>query len=191
MKMKRLLLFSVMGIILGIGVAGYRLLNIENSPAFFHNGNWIGTTHLPLGNDALITAQVTLFAMYALPSNEAVYLMSRRDSDGNRFHGSKQYIISGNLADIKARYWSITVYGKDLYLIPNRAERYSFNNTNIVADSAGNFSIMLSSDEQKGNWLPTPDKAEFNLLLRIYNGDSAFLKQLSVTPLPQVKRNKP
>jgi hypothetical protein len=117
--------------------------------------------------------------------------MSRRDSDGNRFQGSKQYTISGNLADIKARYWSITVYGKDLYLIPNRAERYSFNNTNLVTDSAGNFSIMLSSDEQKGNWLPTPDNAEFNLLLRIYNGDSAFLKQLSVTPLPQVKRNKP
>lgn len=189
--MKRLLLFSVMGVLLGIGVAGFRLFNIEDSPAFFHNGNWIGTTNLHLGTDALITAQVTLFAMYALPSNEAVYLMSRRDSDGNRFHGSKQYFVSGNLNNIKAEYWSITVYGKDLYLIPNRADRYSFNNTNIVADSAGNFNIILSSDEQKGNWLPTPDKAEFSLLLRIYQGDSTFLKQLSVTPLPQVNLNKP
>lgn len=191
MKLRYIVLCAVAGVILGCGVAVYRIADVEHSKAFFTNGNWTGTNQLPLGKDALLTTQITLFAMYALPSEEAVYLMSRRDDAGERFHSRNDYAITGNLHDIDAGYWSITAYGTDLYLVPNKAERYSFNNTNIAADSAGNFRILLSAREQKGNWLPIPEDAEFNLLLRIYQGNNSFLQELSATPLPRIEKLKP
>lgn len=191
MKTWKIVLCVVAGVLLGCAVAAYRLADVEHSPAFFTNGNWTGTNQLPLGKDALLTSQITLFAMYALPSEEAVYLMSRRDDSGERFHSWNDYVISGNVHDIRAGYWSITAYGTDLYLVPNKADRYAFNNTIIAADSAGNFRIVLSATEQKGNWLPIPKDAEFNLLLRIYEGDSGFLQKLSTTPLPRIEKLTP
>jgi hypothetical protein len=191
MKLRRVVLLVLIGTLLGLSVTAYRLLNYESSKAFFRNGNWMGTTNLPLGKDALITAQITLFAMFALPSEEAVYLLSRRDNENVRFHSFNDYVISGNTGNIKAKYWSITAYGNDLFLIPNKQERYSVNSTNVIADSAGNFQIILSNKEHNGNWLPTPANAQFNLLLRIYKGESEFLSRLSSTPLPGIKINKP
>ncbi len=191
MKLRYIFLCVLAGVILGCGVAVYRIADVEHSNAFFTNGNWTGTNQLPLGKDALLTTQITLFAMYALPSEEAVYLMSRRDDTGERYHSSNDYVITGNVHGINAGYWSITAYGTDLYLVPNKAERYSFNNTNIAIDSAGNFRIVLSARAQKGNWLPIPEDAEFNLLLRIYQGNNSFLQQLSATPLPRIEKLKP
>ena len=63
----------------------------------------------------------------------------------------------------------------------------------LLHDAKSIFEDQLDAvtDASERMGLDAPNNAEFNLLLRIYNGDSAFLKQLSVTPLPQVNLNKP
>ena len=181
-------LFILLALCCGIGVGVYRIASIENSRAFFHNGSWTGSKNLALGEDKLITAQVTIFALFALPSTEAIYLFARRDEKHEVLNAENNYTITGNVNQIHAKYWSITAYGKDLYLIPNEDNRYSFNNTNLQTDSAGNFTITLSPERVTGNWLPTPAHAKFNVVLRIYKGEFNFLFNLETTSLPEIKK---
>ncbi len=175
-------------VITGLAVGVYRMANVETSKSFFTNGSWTGSQSLPLGKDNLLTAQISTFALFALPSEEAIYLFARKDEQHEKLNGENDYAITGNINQIKANYWSITAYGKDLYLIPNEANRFSFNNSNMQTDSAGNFSITVSSKKQSGNWLPSPTDARFNLVLRIYKGERNFVEHLNEVPLPSIKR---
>lgn len=175
-----------MAVVAGIGVAVYLIAGVESSKAFFHNGNWIGSNNLALGENELVTAQVSTFALFALPSQEAVYLFARRDSNNELLHSQYDYTITGNINQLHARYWSITLYGKDLYLVANEGNRFSFNNQTIKTDTAGNFIIDVS---RKGeNWLPVPVDKRFDLVLRLYKGEHAFIDSLAAVPLPVIKR---
>ena len=191
MKYLKVLLFIVFAIVIGVAIAIFRIANIENSKAFFHNGNWMGSNKLPLGQDNLLTAQISVFALFALPSEEAVYVASLRDNNQQLFNAKNDYVISGNIKDIKAPYWSITAYGKDLFLIDNEAARYNFNNSTLKTDINGNYTIIISAKEHSGNWLPTPNIERFGLLLRIYLGDKKFLGQLETATLPEIKKVMP
>ncbi|HRG89214.1 MAG TPA: DUF1214 domain-containing protein [Chitinophagales bacterium] len=184
-------LFVLLALLVGIGIGVYRIAGVEHSKVFFTNGSWTGSKDLPLGKDKLLTAQTSVFALFALPSKEAIYLFARRDENKELLNSSSDYTITGNLNQINASYWSITAYGKDLYLIPNTEGRYSFNNNSIKTDSLGNFTITLSHTIKGDNWLPTPDGARFNLVLRIYKGDFNYLSSLETTPLPVIKKLQP
>jgi hypothetical protein len=188
MKSLKPFLFVVLAVACGIGVGVYRIAQVGNSEAFFTNGSWTGSKNLPLGEDKLVTAQVTIFALFALPSREAVYLFARRDEQGQVLQSKNDYTITGNIHNLKARYWSLTAYGKDLYLIPNEDNRYSFNNSSLKTDSLGNFTITLSHTRKGENWLPTPDDARFNIVLRLYKGEPLFMEQLDNASLPAIKK---
>lgn len=181
-------MFLFLAVITGLAVGVFRIVNVESSKVFFTNGSWTGSQSLPLGEDNLLTAQVSTFALFALPSEEAIYLFARHDEQHEKLNGENDYTLTGNINQIKAKYWSITVYGKDLYLIPNEANRFSFNNSNLQTDSAGNFSITVSNKKQSGNWLPSPEDARFNLVLRIYKGERNFVAHLNEVPLPSIRR---
>ncbi len=188
MKFIKVFLFVFLAFTVGIGVAVYRLAGYENSDAFFHNGSWLGSKNLPLGKDNLLTAQVTCFALFALPGEEAIYLFAMRDEEKGRLHSSNDYVIRGNINQIHAKYWSITLYAKDLFLSPNSIERYSFNNINVETDKEGNFSIIVSHNSHEGNWLPSPENARFGFLFRIYRGEKEYLDHLSTSQLPEIKK---
>lgn len=191
MNYAKAFLFVLLAVLVGVGIGVYRIAGVEHSKVFFANGSWTGSKDLPLGKDKLLTAQASVFALFALPSKEAIYLFARRDENKELLNSANDYTITGNLNQIKANYWSITAYGKDLYLIPNSVDRYSFNNNSIKADSLGNFTITLSHTKKGENWLPTPDDARFNLVLRIYKGDYNYLSSLETTQLPVIKKLQP
>lgn len=180
--------FVFLAVLVGLAVAFFRITGLENSKAFFHNGSWTGSNALPLGKSNLLTTQVTLFGLFALPSDEAIYLFARKDENNEFFTSDYNYTIEGNTNDIKAKYWSITIYGKDLFLIDNEINRFSYNNSNIQKDSAGNFTITVSAIKQNGNWLPSKKDSRFNLVLRIYKGEKDFISKLSEVSLPVIKR---
>jgi hypothetical protein len=180
--------FVVLAILSGVGIGVYRIADFDNSTAVFKNGSWKGSENLPLGKDNLLTAQITAFALFALPSSEAIYLMASKDNNQERLTSENDYILTSNVGDIKAKYWSITAYGTDLFLIPNEINRYSFNNRSIIADSSGNFKIHLSTTKREGNWLPTPKKLKFYLVMRIYGGEADFLASLDISTLPIIKK---
>ncbi|MEO1655999.1 MAG: DUF1214 domain-containing protein, partial [Bacteroidota bacterium] len=54
-----------------------------------------------------------------------------------------------------ARYWSITLYGEDLFLIPNEANRYNINGQDVQYDAEGNFSFVISPEKKEEPWLPS------------------------------------
>jgi hypothetical protein len=72
-------------------------------------------------------------------------------------------------------------------LIPNEPNRFSFNYDNLQTDSVGNFKIVLSADKTSGNWLPVAKDKKFDLVLRIYHGDSLFMEHLDKAALPVIK----
>ena len=183
-----ILLLCLEAVLAGLGTAFYRITAIQSSPAFSQYGSWRGTKDLQLNRDDLVTTQVTLFALFALPSNEAIYLFASKDADDKLLTGSADYILEGNTHNIKATYWSITAYGKDQYLIPNSTDRYSFNANNMATDSLGNFKIILSAQQKIGNWLPVKADATFRLVLRLYQGDRDFLQHLDNAQLPAIKK---
>jgi hypothetical protein len=188
MNRKLWILVPLLAVISGIGIAAWRIAGIEKSRAYHMYGSWRGTTNLALNTDDLVTTQVTLFALFALPSQEAVYLFAASDENQKRLNGKHNYIIQGNINNIKAEYWSITAYGRDLYLIPNQANRFSFNRDNLKTDSAGNFKITLSNTPAGDNWLPTPEKNKFELVLRLYHSNEDFIGNLDKATLPTIKR---
>ncbi len=191
MKFLRAFLFVLLALAIGSAVALFRIRNFEHSNLFFTNGVWRGTTDLPLGKDPLLTAQITAYALFALPSNEAVYLFAHRDNHNNKLSGANKYTITGNVNHIKARYWSITAYGKDLFLIPNSQNRFGFSSNTLQTDSAGNFTINVSALKQEINWLPVKADAPFMLVFRLYKGEQHFIQNLSGTILPEVKAAQP
>ncbi len=178
----------LISLIVGVGIGVYRIAAIRSSPAFKTYGSWRGTTDLPLNRDDLLTTQVTIFALFALPSQEAVYLFAADDNAGNRLKGDSSYSLSGNINDIKAEYWSITAYGPDQYLIPNEENRYSFNRDNLHTDSSGNYTMHLSAYKTEDNWLPLKKGSGFQLVLRIYHGQKEFMDELDKAKLPVIRK---
>jgi hypothetical protein len=187
-RIAKYLLILIISLVLGIGIGVYRIVSIKSSPAFKTYGSWRGTTDLPLDRDKLVTTQVTLFALFALPSQEAVYLFAADDSAGDRLNGTNNYTLTGNINDIKAEYWSITAYGPDQYLIPNGENRYSFNHDNLKTDNSGNYTIRLSADKKNDNWLPLKKDKKFQLVLRIYHGQKEFMNELDKAKLPVIRK---
>ena len=188
MSRKLWIIVPLLAVITGFGIAAWRIARIDKSPAYRVYGSWRGTTNLALNQDDLVTTQVTLFALFALPSQEAVYLFAYADEKNKRLNGGRSYTIEGNIHNIKAEYWSITAYGRDLYLIPNQANRYSFNRENLKTDSLGNFKIVMSNKPTDGNWLPVQKGKKFELVLRLYDSDKDFMEHLDKAALPVIKR---
>ena len=70
-------------------------------------------------------------------------------------------------------FWSLTVYGTDMYLIENEIDRWSISDrtADLLYDDDGSLTIYLCTERpaQENNWLPVP--AERYLLgMRVYEG---------------------
>ncbi len=101
-------------------------------PEGISNGLW--TTNLADGSPhggPYIRAKIAVHGFLALNRSETVYYTATHDSDGYRFDGRCVYAVSRG--DLDARWWSMTAYGRDEFLIPNPADRYIDDDRNIPA----------------------------------------------------------
>ncbi len=109
-----------------------------------------------------------------VPAAEAVYPRAALASDGRPLDGSKRYRIHfarGQTPPVDA-FWSLTVYGPDLFLVPNPAHRYSLSGDTpgLVTNADGSIDVFLQADAPAGheaNWLPVP-RGPFELIMRLY-----------------------
>lgn len=116
-----------------------------------------------------------------VPAEEAVYARAAQASDGQPLDGSKDYrlMLDGDRLPPVDGFWSLTVYGEDLYFVPNEIDRYSLSgdSPDLVRTEDGSIRVELSPDrpaDETVNWLPTPD-GPFTLLLRLYLPQQAIL----------------
>lgn len=166
-------------LLFGVGSAFYRVETLSNTPDF-QVGPWQGSLHAgSQAADGLTRAVIARTAMLALNREEAIYYIASTDNDGRKLSSSCRYSLTGG--DMPARWWSITAYGPDYFLIPNVENKYSITQTDMLASGEGEFLVELAADGVRR----APDSLvlsngtgpgqAFSLLLRLYHPSEALL----------------
>lgn len=170
------------------GVAAIRPIMITLlDRSLIHDGPW--RTTLTAGSreaNFYERAAIAIGGIYALSKEETLYYTAFSDSEGRPLDGRCFYEVSGR--PLPARWWSLTMYGADNYLVPNAAGVYSRHADNLQFEPDGSFAMPVSATPQARNWLPAPAQGEFSITARLYNPDPAIFKDLTAVALPQILR---
>lgn len=135
-------------------------------------------------------AAVAVHALLVLGRAESLYYHAHKDGSGRALSARCDYEIRGSPPP--ARWWSLTAYGDDDFLIPNAEHRYSFNMANTLREPDGRFVIRASPRPQKGNWLPLgAGGGRVSFTLRLYNPERDVAMDPARAPLPTIVGNCP
>lgn len=175
---------STIAVILGLGSAALALRFVAERSGV-HNGPW--RTDPAFGSleaDLYTRAYVARAGLFALNKSETIYFIASRDADGDPLRSSCDYRIEGR--DLPARWWSITLYGSDFFLVPNTIERFSYNGRNVARTMDGGYLIRVSAKPHEGNWLPSGEHDQIYLNLRLYNPEKAVYENPGTVELPRI-----
>ena len=120
-------------------------------------------------------ADQSLVGITANDPEEAVYLITFTDDQGEPLTGARKYELTfpkGMTPPVDA-FWSLIAYGTDYNLIPNPINRYSIGDrtpgVKQNADGSTTFFVQNESPgpDKESNWLPTGPGAWFPIL-RLY-----------------------
>jgi hypothetical protein len=157
-----------------------------NMPGGVTDGPW--RTNLLTGSskgDVQTRASVAVHGLLALNRSETIYYTATADDGGARLTSDCAYRITGR--DPDARWWSITAYGADDYLIPNPANRYSISKNTVVRGVDGSFSADVAMTAQTPNWVPVMG-GPFSLTLRLYNPGPDIARGPAHAALPKIEK---
>jgi hypothetical protein len=172
-----------------IGGAAYAVQQVRSglNDGLVSNGPWeTGKSFGTLDASTLTRAKVALSGLLALPAKEAMYFTATRDSDGRRLDGRCTYDVRGGTLD--GRWWSVTLYEGEGWLVKNAANRWSIPASAVTTDMQGRWSFIVSPDTQSGSWLPTGSVKAFDLTLRLYHPSAAIIKSPEKAELPVINR---
>ena len=130
-----------------------------------------------------LRASVALHGLLALNRSETIYYTAARDGSGALLDGACSYRIEGR--DPPTRWWSITAYGADDYLIPNPANLYSASRQSVHRAGDGRFTVTVARAKAQGDWIPVA-AGRFTLTLRLYNPDPAVAADPAHAALPTI-----
>lgn len=125
-----------------------------------------------------------LAGIIANDPEEAVYPLTRIDTDGALLTGANKYTMTfapGDLPKVHA-FWSLTLYDANHNLVANAINRYAISSNIGGYESAkdGRLTLYLQHDspgkDKESNWLPTP-KDGFSLAFRTYLPASEIVEQ--------------
>jgi hypothetical protein len=132
-----------------------------------------------------LRAFIAVHALLALSREETVYYIARDDSDGHALDGHCSYRVEGR--DPPARWWSVTAYGADDFLIKNAADRYSVSMNSVTRRADGTFAVTLSRKQAEGDWIPVAPE-RFDLMIRLYNPLATVISDPAHVPLPTISK---
>lgn len=127
------------------------------------------------GTDYLTRGMACLLGPGWNRPHDAIYPLSLEDADGDKYDGAKhRYVMhfeKGQLPPVDG-FWSLTMYNKDLFFVPNSIHRYALSQRDkLIENSDGSIDLYLQAEspgqDKEANWLPAP-KGEFKLVLRLY-----------------------
>lgn len=128
------------------------------------------------GDDDAYRAQTALTGLGALPPEEAMYMMARKDGAGAVLDGSSawRFSLPAGGAPVDA-FWSLSLYEPDaegrLFFIPNPLDRFAIGNRTqgLKVNGDGSLAVTLSAAPpvDTSNWLPAP-RGPFVLAFRAY-----------------------
>ena len=182
----RFVICGAVGIVAGIGVAGWSI----RSGVFGSGvkiGPWTsGTDYGTAQADAKTRAVVALRGILALPASEARYYNAAIDDTGQPLDGRCRYRLSCGALPVK--WWSITVYDPAGYLVPNNAGIYSVGSAALGPDEQARWNVVIAPDRQPGHWVPTGGIKHFEITLRAYLPADGGHGNLARTQLPAITR---
>lgn len=156
------------------------------------NGSW--RTSFVTGStdaDPYTRARVAVGGLLALAPSETVYFTAERDGEGRPLDARCDYRLEGE--ELPARWWSVTLYGADQFLVANDAGRFSFSQTTLAREPGGSWAVLVSSEPQPGNWLPSGRagaSGPFSLTLRLYNPEPPVYEKPESLALPRITRGE-
>ena len=177
----------VVAVFLALASVWCALLRAPSSSQLVTVGPW--QTSLVTGSvdaDIHARARIAIGGLFALNRAEAIYFSATQDDDHQPLRARCSYLVEGR--PVAARWWSVTAYADDHFLIPNAANRFSYNMGNLKFGPDGTFKVTASPSEQPGHWLPTGDgSGGFNLLFRLYNPAPEIAADPGAVRLPSIK----
>ncbi|MGD0354079.1 MAG: DUF1214 domain-containing protein [Dehalococcoidia bacterium] len=179
-----ILIALIVGSSIGIGSA-FAAVDVMANRFSIHNGPWQAS--LAAGSpqaDPYTRASIAMHYLLALNQFEVIYYNAYKDDNGDPLQADCTYRIEGKTLD--TRWWSITAYGADDFLIPNELNRYSYNMDNVKYDADNNFVIYLSKTPKTDDWLPLGDQKTFSLSLRLYNPGQLIRDHPDIVELPHI-----
>jgi len=156
------------------------------------NGPWATRVDLARSDtSSLMRAYIARIGIGANQAEEALYWNAYTDSDGRLLDGGHSYDVRFTKRPPvrDTGFWSLTVYDKDSYLVPNRDKRYSVGDRSaIIKHHDGSFIIKISQrrPNETGNWLPCPPEGAFSLTLRMYIPLEEALKRPESIAMPEI-----
>jgi hypothetical protein len=113
------------------------------------------------------------------------------DASGARLSGGNRYTVTFAKGEPPVKgFWSLTLYDRFHFLVPNAVRRYSLGtkNTDLAPNTGGSITIYVQADEPtdprlRPNWLPAPRGEDFSLFIRAYCPD-AWITSGQWTPPP-------
>lgn len=180
------------GVCIALGLLGGSALAVHQVRGGLNDGMiavgpWqTGKSFGTVDASTLTRAKVALSGLLALPSTEAMYFTAQTDSDGRPLDGRCNYVVRGGKLD--GRWWSVTLYEGEGWLVKNAAKRWSVPASSVAIDEAGRWSFVVSPAAQNGTWLPTGSVPAFDLTLRLYHPSPMTIKSPETAQLPSIER---
>jgi hypothetical protein len=137
-----------------------------------------GWLHFPktgvYGTNYRNRALITYYGLGANRPQDAVYPTSEGPDALKKYSGANKYVVhvpKGGFPPVDG-FWSITMYDKNYFFVPNAINRYTVSSRNkFKANADGSVDLYVQNEspgkDKESNWLPAP-KDEFVLMMRLY-----------------------
>lgn len=161
-----ILLFVVVAVAGGLGSSWYM---IERGSALTTKriGPWTAWTAAGRPDaDPYTRAHFMRRGMLPVSTALAVTYEAIVDNERERLHSSCEYIIDG-AEPPDGRFWTISVFDEQGQLIPNPADRYSYNSATVLRAPGNRLQIALARSARPGNWLPTGGAGRITLVMSV------------------------
>jgi hypothetical protein len=185
-------LISMLVVVIVGGGLGFGLTFTIGKEVYRSNAVWNGpwATNLLQGStaqDPYLRYVIGVWAVMALPREETIYFGAHLDNSRELLDCKYDYVLEGN-KNIDTRWWSITVYDEDGWLIANPDDLYSINLNTVKADADGRYRVYLSRNRKEGNWLPLGESNHFQMIFRCYNPGVSIYSTPDKAELPKITR---
>lgn len=179
------------------GVADGKKRLDERIAATRSSADLFGTREF-LGEDfAMKRAVGAAMGLYGNSKEEAYYTPYSADADGQTLNGTQRYVIHFTKQQVPTVkfFWSMTMYNlPQRLLVANPISRHAIGSRTpgfkINADGSADIYLQSASPgkDKESNWLPTPDKGPYYMVLRMYGPEGTLADGTWKAPLPALQK---
>jgi hypothetical protein len=137
------------------------------------------------GVDPYARAAIARNGELPIGSGDGVAFFASTDDRGRPLDGRCDVVLTGTTP--QARFWTLTIYGREGQLIANSVDRQGFTSQEIARHADGRFTVAVAPRARPGNWLPTGGTERYVLVFRLYDTPIGVATRASrEAPMPSV-----